>query len=55
MLSTEHTPAGVAWRFAAMKTYKKPLAHKAGRGMSSSMPEVPMGTLTPARNWETYE
>lgn len=44
MLSTTHTPAGVAWRFAAVKTYKKPLAHKATRGMSSSMPEAPLGT-----------
>ena len=55
MLSTEHTPAGVAWRFTSMTTYRQPLAHKATRGMFSSMPEAPMGTLTPARNWETYE
>ena len=55
MLSTTHTPAGVAWRFTSMTAYKKPLAHKATRGMSSSMPEAPMGTLTPARDWETYE
>ena len=55
LLSTTHTPEGVAWSFAAVTTYKRPLAHKAGRGMSSSMPEAPMGTLTPARDWETYE
>ena len=46
MLSTEHTPAGVAWRFTSMTTYRRPLAHRATRGMSSSMPEAPMGTLT---------
>lgn len=55
MLSTVHTVAGVAWRFTSMTTYKKPLAHKATRGMFSSMPEASMGTLTPARDWETYE
>ena len=55
MLSSVHTIAGVVWRFAPMTTYRKPLAHKAGRGMFSSLPEAPLGTLTVARDWETYE
>lgn len=55
MLPTIHTTAGVAWRFAAMTAYRKPLTHTATRGMASSMPEAPMGTLTPARDWDTYE
>lgn len=55
MLSTARTTAGVEWRFAAMITYRKPLAHTATRGMASSMPEAPMGTLAPARDWDTYD
>ena len=44
LVSTTHTLAGVAWSFAPMTAYRRPLAHKATRGMSSSMPEAPLGT-----------
>jgi hypothetical protein len=55
MLSTAHTPNGVAWRFAKVTTYRRPLAHKAGRGMASSMPEAPLGTMTAPRDWDAFE
>ena len=55
LLSAVHTPDGVAWSFATVTNYRGPLAHKAGRGMSSSLPEAPLGTLTAARDWETYD
>ena len=47
-------PGGCAWTFGPVTTYALRLPHPSPRGMASPMPATPMGTLTPARDWEAY-
>jgi hypothetical protein len=46
------TRGGATWAFGVVTPYLRTLPHVFGRGMSSPMPEAPLGTLTPARNWD---
>lgn len=52
--SAMSAPGGCAWTFGPVTTYARRLPHPAPRGMSSQMPAAPMGTLTPARDWEAF-
>ena len=45
---------GAAWAFGPVTPYLRTLPHVLGRGMSSPMPESPVGTLTPVRDWDAF-
>ena len=47
-------PGGCAWTFGPVTTYARRLPHPLPRGMSSPMPAAPIGTLTPAHDWEAF-
>lgn len=52
--SAMSAPGGCAWTFGPVTTYARPLPHPVPRGTASPMPAAPMGTLTPARDWEAF-
>ena len=45
----------VRWTFGPVTRYLRPLAHTRSRGMASPMPAAPSGTLTPARDWDSFK
>ena len=52
--SAVSAPDGCAWTFGPVITYARRLPHPVPRGMASPMPVAPVGTLTPARDWDAY-
>lgn len=46
---------GCTWTFGPVVLYRRALPHPEPRGMSSPMPATPVGTLTPARNWDAWD
>ena len=54
LLTCAAANGGCAWSFGPVTTYARRLPHPAPRGMASPMPAAPVGTLTPARDWDAY-
>ena len=54
LVSVVSADGGAAWAFGPVTLYRRSLLHPVPRGMSSSMPEAPCGTLTPARDWDAF-
>lgn len=47
---------GCRWSFGPVTRYRCALPHVASRrAMASPMPEAPPGTLTPARDWDSFK
>ena len=46
---------GCRWSFGPVARYARALPHTRTRGMASPMPAAPIGTLTPARDWDSFK
>lgn len=46
---------GCRWSFGPATRYHRALPHARSRRMASPMPAAPLGTLTPARDWDAFD